>query len=188
MAIHLDVTLRLLASTARDLPEEQRQLLATILDDLRSLVASDRDGQAAEKALRRLSTYIKRQAKPTSSLRSEALALALVRNQLMHGKVRLASLDLQPLRTILWRELERHADVWPVDEIEHLLAYCVGKAPPRAKWSDQTGVVRVYKNLFRTLPEDEKDRAFKELLLRVLSEPAFREQLDRDARDAKARP
>ncbi len=83
--------------------------------------------------------------------------------------------DLRDAYPLFWQILGKTAKEWNKEELGNLLAYSMRRKP--LETSDDTSTTRVinyYKSYFNTLPEEDKPRVFRDLLLRVYSEPPFR--------------
>lgn len=161
-------------------PEEHKLLveaLGSFIDLYRNRLISDR---TAARTLRQLSTYLSRKA---INLHPEAIArraetLRSLRNRLTHGK-RPSSAELKAGYDSLWAALLKGARKLNPKDLTNLLGYSLRTGPEIASKShDQVRIVSAFRAVFRAMPPERQEMVFKELLIRLFSEPEFAEVLD----------
>jgi hypothetical protein len=119
----------------------------------------------------------------SNSSPASAAALRQLRNEVIHGKSlkRIEYARAKKLEPILWRTLEASARLWNPNELSNFLTYCLRTEGPRLDPDhvEPKKLVRVYRAIYNTLDPADKERAFKELALRLFSEKRFVLALER---------
>ena len=163
-------------------PYEQRKLLQVLKNiALLSEVDAATDQEVIAGKLTLISSYIGRKLNELNPLQhaEEVISLKMLRNRAVHGDMnKLGSpVEIRKYYAMVWRALSRSASNWHPLELSNFLAYCIGTREididPYA--AGATKVINLYKAAFNALDEDRKQHAFKELLMRLYSEPRLRE-------------
>lgn len=159
-----------------------RKLIEKCLSDFVNLIhLSAQNEPLAQEALPAVSRYLAKKSSDvevsSSSSSGTTTALRQLRNEVIHGKSmkRLDYLRVKKLDPVLWRTLEMSAQLWDTHELSNFLSYCLRTEVPRLDPSnvDPKKLVRVYRAIYNTLDDADKEKAFKELALRLFSEKRF---------------
>jgi hypothetical protein len=163
-------------------PYEQRKLIK-ILENISILIKADTAGDQdiRSEKLTLISNYVARKTAELNPLQhtKDIVSLKILRNRAAHGDTRTlgSPAETRKYYAMVWRALSRSAGSWQPLELSNFLAYCIGTheidIDPYAAGADK--VINLYKAAFNALDEDRKQQAFRELLMRLYSEPRLRE-------------
>lgn len=116
---------------------------------------------------------------PAPSAQTSEQSLRDLRNALVHGGTlnKFSEPERRYLEEQLWSALEKSAPRWNTSELKSFLSYCI---PHNGETTAQTssGVIRYFHTAFSKLPEEYRERSFKELIVRIFSDPTLREHFD----------
>lgn len=157
------------------------ETLSQALEDFIELfdrrLISERTGS---RTLTQLSRYLANKTKSLhpNTIAERAATLRALRNRLVHGRA--VSIDeLTSGYDALWTALAREAKSFNAADLFNLLTYSLRIPPNSLKISqNQSRMITAFRGLFKAMPAEEKERAFKELLVRLFSEPEFARALD----------
>jgi len=162
--------------------------LSTTIANLTTIISSNMpqlaiDRTSLKRKLKQIAAYTTRKAREDNfDAVQEGVSLRDLRNQLMHrGRGFDLPHERRALSSALWRALEASGPYWDPVELANLLAYCVGVLRSNID-PDRAGpvrVIKVYKAIFNTLEEGKQDRAVKELILRLSTDPRLRKIIER---------
>lgn len=166
----------------RNLSPTDRRLLERCLVNLCQIGApSNYDENINEGALSAIANYISKKLTESRSERSyvkePTFSLRHLKNELSHGSSRRRFIpsEMRKYESIIWRALEKSAVTWHPEELTNFLSYCLRvETPLRLAYEvEPKKVVRVYRALYNALDEMQRERAFRELTLRLFSEERF---------------
>lgn len=166
------------------LQPQQREDLRFILEAV--FKASERemsDNNKNNPTLGQLRKHIERKLSSeqiqNSSMEINEIFLRNLRNDLVHGRNlnRYDSDDLRDIQSQFWHALSKSSGRWQFDDLKSFLSYCI---PHRGESTAKThsGIVKYYETVFFSLPESIRPPVFKELIMRLFSEPQFRENFE----------
>lgn len=162
-------------------PKHVESLASAFEHFARMLRAHSLDQAVVDKCVKQLGGYVARKARSldpkTRALRVRTLRS--LRNQFVQG----AHVDAKDLRRgydILWRALLAGADEADSIALRNLLEYSLATQPGVVPESqhDPAKIVSAFRGIFRALPDEKKERLFRELLIRLFSHPSLARTLD----------
>jgi hypothetical protein len=179
----IDGVLSALYGASNKLEPFERRKLVQILKSIAMLVEADTaaDQEILAEKLTLISNYVSRKLTELNPVQhaEDVVSLKMLRNRAAHGDIRKlgSPAETRKYYSMVWRALSRTASSWHPLELSNFLAYCIGtreiEIDPYA--AGPTKVVNLYKAAFNALDEERKQQAFRELLMRLYSEPRLRE-------------
>lgn len=167
-----------LASLYKQFEAEDRALLLRALRAFISLASNPDTSQ-----LKNVLDYMSRKTKILRASQHAGGSMRQLRNSLVHqGRVEFLQPELNRYSSTLWRLLERSADEWDQIRLYNILSYCIGPISAPAfdpDKADALGIVRTYKKIYNRLDPDSQERCFRELVIRLYSDPVSRRILER---------
>lgn len=179
----IDGVLSALYGASRKLESYERRKLIQVLKSIAMLVETDTvgDQEIRTEKLTLISSYVARKLTELSPLQhaEDVVSLKMLRNRAAHGDIRKlgSPAEIRKYYAMVWRALSRSASSWDPLELSNFLAYCIGTREIDIDHyaAGASKVINLYKAAFNALDEDRKQRAFRELLMRLYSEPRLRE-------------
>ena len=166
------------------LEQEQKEDLRLIFEAI--LKACEIENSSREKigiSLNQLRKQIERKINSeqiqSSSIKINEIFLRNLRNDFVHGKSlnRYGSDDLRDIQSQFWHALSKSSARWQFDDLKSFLSYCIPHSGESTA-KTQSGIVKYYETVFFSLPESVRAPVFKELVMRLFSEPQFRENFE----------
>lgn len=162
-------------------PDRQRLLERCLVNLAEIVLLSIDEHESNVTPLTAVANYTSKKLSDTrSSYSSPAepnFSLRQLRNELSHGKSRkrFDPAEIRKYETAMWRALEKSASAWHPDELTKFLSYCLRTEIPfrQSHEAEPKKIVRIYKALYNAFDEQQKERAFRELTLRLFSEERF---------------
>ena len=163
-------------------PTEADELVRAIDALTHALQNMSHDERKATKAIAQIARYSSRKSSALNpaerAVRTETLRG--LRNRLVHGR-RPSSKELKEGYDIFWRALLDGAHALDKEHLQNLLEYSLAISPskmPSSIHNDQTRTVSAFRSIFREMPEEQKERVFQDLLIRLFSDPSFARVLE----------
>ena len=157
----------------------EQNLLDKCFSDLTEIAfLSAEQRPQAKNDLIAISTYIRGKLNKSYLLNQSAglseVSLRQLRNELFHrgSLLKFSPSQIKKLESLLWKTLERSSPMWDLQELSNLLAYCLQTPTPNLDIlsNEPKKLIRIYTAIYNAFNKDQKNRAFKELALRVLTE------------------
>lgn len=161
-----------LSESSRELEEEEQEILIMIIREIAALV-SDHDGNR----LRKIFDTVSKASKPSSLSRPSNESLRRLRNSLVHqGRAAISYAQLRRYSSMLWDLLEASASEWDRVRLYNILSYCIGpisiEIDPRS--AEAAAIIEAHKAAYKRLDASGQERCFRELVIRLYSDPESR--------------
>lgn len=157
--------------------DDDRSDLEAILRDVATLASSPEPGQ-----LRTIVDYTSRKLRMSRSSMIAEGSLRALRNTFVHqGRAQLLPSQLRKYSSTLWRVLGNSASEWDRLKLFNVLSYCIGPTSIRfdPQYAEAAQLIKTYKSAYVKLDEVRQERAFRELIIRLYSDPESRRILER---------
>jgi len=163
---------------------QQKEELTLILEAVfkaceREVLSKNKNSSPLSQLRKHIERKLNSEQIQNSSIKINETFLRNLRNDLVHGKSlnRYDSDDLRDIQSQFWHALSKSSGRWQFDDLKSFLAYCI---PHRGESTakTQSGIVKYYETVFFSLPDNIRPPVFKELVMRLFSEPQFRENFE----------
>lgn len=169
---------------ANVLGPQQREDLKLILEAIfkvceREISSHNKSSSALSQLRKHIERKLSSEQIQNSSMKINEIFLRNLRNDLVHGKSlnRYDSDDLRDIQSQFWHALSKSSGRWQFDDLKSFLSYCIPHSGESTA-KTQSGIVKYYETVFFSLPEGIKSPVFKELVMRLFSEPQLRENFE----------